>query len=134
MTGARALTTRSISRPSAVKYHSQGAGSAAANIDPSRTTTCNGRNAPPSTGLSGLMRSLKATRATDTAWEAPQFTGPLAMSSLPLRSMIISSPDTSTFRRTHFGVSSMPSLSMQPSACLLYTSDAADEEDSVDLG
>ncbi len=44
------------------------------------------RKVPPSTGRSGLIRSLKARRLPDTAWAKPQFTGPRVCGDEPARS------------------------------------------------
>ena len=56
-----AFTKASISNPRLEKYHWQAAGSSALKIDPFGAVTSSVLNVPPSTGLLGLIKSLKAT-------------------------------------------------------------------------
>src|SRR5674536_121335 len=74
----------------------------------------------------GLPRSVTAVSRLTTARSAPASTGWIGASAV--------AGSASRGRTTPSKCTSPPKASVTAGPCLLYTSDATDEEDSVDLG
>ena len=72
-----------------MKYHWHAAGSCASKIERSGAFTSSVWKVPPSTGRSGLISSLNATRQAEMVCAKPQFTGPSICGEEPSRSIVM---------------------------------------------
>ena len=111
-------TTRSISRPSGVKYHWHGDGSSAASIEPGRTRTEQRAERAAVRRVVGVDQELVGDAAGgDRLRLAAVDRPPAAASSVPERSIVIASPrDLDAHAHPARLAEETPSSSRQPSA------------------